>query len=476
MKTRIFPASPNQIRHWRHACRFPESPALNMTVGLRMEGFLDLDTLRLAVVRTLERHDSLFAKPFWADGELYWESAALKDPDSILEIVRCEDKRTVLEEIRNEAKRPFRLEEEYPVRARIFPISEFENIIILNVHHISLDGWSVELLIREIATRYNNLFLGDPDTNPKKTTSFEGFSKYQSEFELTSHGISDSSYWKKELENAKTGVGFPPDIRESGFSSWPLGRMSWSFLTAELSDLTKEAAKVAGVTPFIFLVGAFARLLGLESAEDDVLVGVPFVNRLRPEDANLVGFVVNTLPLRFKLSERNDSEYIRNVSRTCGAAFLHQRLPYVNILRDLGPEYETSAKPVFRTMFILQGSQTARNQFLGLNCNQSWISTGGAKYEQTWTIEERNGAYTLDVEWNPELFSDEKIACLMESYGEILRNLANHFVSGKDGKEGAGAGKNLSWPELKDLADFFSGPIVLESDSNLDLKIRRHGG
>lgn len=447
-----------------------------MTVGLHMEGFLDLETVRLAVVRTLERHDSLFAKPFWADGELYWESAASKDGDSVLEVVRCKDKKTVLEEIRNEAKRPFRLEREYPVRARIFPISEFENIIILNVHHIALDGWSVELLVREIATRYNNLFLGEPDANQKKSPSFEGFSKYQSEFERTSHGISDSSYWKKELENVKTGSGFPPDIRGENLSSWPLGRMSWSFLTTELSDLTKEAAKVAGVTPFVFLIGAFARLLGVESAEDDVLVGVPFVNRLRAEDANLVGFVVNTLPLRFKVSERNDPQYIKNVSHTCGAAFLHQRLPYVNILRDLGPEYETSAKPVFRTMFILQGSQTARNQFLGLNCNQSWISTGGAKYEQTWTIEERNGAYTLDVEWNPELFSDGKIARLMENYGEILRNLASTFIDGKDGKAGSGAEKNLSWPELKDLADFFSGPIVLESDSNLDLKIQRQGG
>jgi len=457
----MYEASPNQIRHWRHYRRFPESPALNMTVALLLEGAVERAALQRAATAALSRHEALTARPVEVQGCLYWRPVQPEPGTSgTVMHVECADREEALAALRDEAGRPFQLESELPARLKLVTVNRQRAILIVNIHHIACDGWSVDLLVKEIATLYAG-YRTDVDAALPPALGYEDFSRYQRDYPHSAAGAADARYWADVLRDAPTGIGFAPDAKPDTPSSWPRGKMTWAFMPASLSDGLRAAAKSAGVTPFVFLMAGFARLLARSSGATDLVVGVPYLNRLRLADASLVGFAVNTLPLRFRDTDLGNTEFIRAVAATTRSAFTHQRLPYYQMLSELGPEFESGAKPVFRTMFILQSSQSARNQFQDIDSRQCWVSTGGAKYDQTWTIEERDGTYTLDVEWNPDLYTQAYVHALMEQYRALVHALAADFA------HVAAYGGGLQWPALDTLRNVFSGPVVLEHGAQI---------
>lgn len=462
----MYEASPNQIRHWRHYRRFPDSPALNMTVALLLEGRVERIALQRAAAVALSRHEVLTARPVEVLGRLYWRPVQAEPgtPDTVLH-VECANQAEALAALRDEAARPFALKSELPMRLTLITVNQERAILVVNIHHIACDGWSMDLLVKEIAMLYASYRRGIDAVLPP-ALSYENFSQYQKDYAHSAAGAADAQYWAEVLRDATMGAGFPPDVTPDAASTWPRGQMAWAFMPTHLSDSLRAAAKNADVTPSDFLMGGFARLLARSTGETDLIVGVPYLNRLRPADASLVGFVVNTLPLRFRDTDLDSVEFIRNVAATTRGAFAHQRLPFYQVLSKLGREFESGAKPVFRTMFILQSSQSARNQFQDIDSRQCWVSTGGAKYDQTWTIEERDGTYTLDVEWNPALYTETYIRALMEQYRELLRALVEDFAAlaarGEAADAGNDAGDGLRWPLLDNLRDVFAGPVILE--------------
>ncbi|PJZ70488.1 hypothetical protein CH373_05300 [Leptospira perolatii] len=464
MKPEFYKAAPNQVRHWRHFLRYPKSPALNMTVALYLEGSLNIQAMRIAAGIILNKHKSLRSIPLEINGELFWEYKTENEINfNEIEIFECKTEEVALEEVRKEGERPFSLLEEFPSRFRILTLPENANILLLNIHHITLDGWSADLLVKEIAESYSLLLRGE---KPKETAPvYQEFADYQNSYRKSKEGEFDSEYWKTELQSVPKGIGFPYDLDPSENPEFPKGKMTWAFLSEELTNRVRSASKLLGLTPFVILLSAYGRLVGRVSGAQDFLVGIPYVNRFRVQDRELVGFLVNTLPFRFTQVNIQDEHYIQNVANTARNAFLHQRLPYIEILRDIGPDYESGSRPAFRSMFILQSTQAARNPFENLSCKQAWVSTGGAKYDQTWTIEERRGRYTLDLEWNPNLYSEKAIRNTMEEYVNILSELVYSLINSEndsaedlDWREAA----RLNWPSLDTLSEIFEGPVILE--------------
>jgi hypothetical protein len=477
----MYEASPNQIRHWRHYRRFPESPALNMTVALLLEGRVERLALQRAAAVALSRHETLTARPVEVLGRLYWRPVQAEPgtPDMVLH-VECKDADDALAALHDEAGRPFALKSELPVRVKLLSLNPHRAILVVNIHHIACDDWSVDLLIKEIATLYASYRTGTVAELPP-TLSYENFSQYQKDYSRSAAGVADALYWAEALQGAKMGVGFTsdiqpriqpriqsriqPNIQPDTASSWPRGRMAWAFMSADLSESVRAAATAADVTPFVFLMAGFARLLARSTGETDLVVGVPYPNRLRPADAGLVGFIVNTLPLRFRDAGLGSAEFIRSVAVTNRDAFAHQRLPYYQLLSKLGPEFESGAKPVFRTMFVLRNSQSTDAQFQDIDSRQCRVSTGGAREDQTWTIEERDGTYTLDVEWNADLHTETSIRASMEQYRLLLHALVKDFVPAAAYAGTTGASDDthgLQWPAFNDLRDVFSGPVLPE--------------
>lgn len=455
----FFRAAPNQIRHWRHSRANPQSPALNITVALMLEGPIDRGALRRATADMLHHHDVFKWRPFEADGELFWQPAPPLLPGiEAVTVIEPHGTENVLAALRAEAARPFALETEPLARFTLMPADRDAWIVLLNVHHIALDGWSVELLTRELVARYRALTEGTALTLPA-SQPYHGFASYQHAYVGTSAGDADWDYWQQELTGARHGLGFP--TQEVGRNTgWPRGRMIWAWLPHDLTRAVRAAARAAAVTPFALLLTAFGRVLGRATAARDLIVGVPFFNRLRPEDKDLVGFVVNTAPMRLMgLDDPDDRSVIRRVADCARRGFAHQRLPYYELLKRLGPEFESGAQPLFRSMFIMHGNQTAGAANAGPKRSQAWVSTGGAKYNQTWSVEEHAGTFTLDVEWNPALFTESRVRAWMEEYATELAGLAGWPLSATEPSRATA----LEWPVLDTLRSHFVGPVILDA-------------
>ncbi|EMM77382.1 condensation domain-containing protein [Leptospira santarosai] len=465
----MYESAPNQVRHWKHFKKFPKSPALNITVAFYLTGNINYSYLTEAIIETVKKNSALSDIPFEKNEKLFFTKSDITNinPEGFLEIINSASEKYIIAKIIEEAARPFAIDRESLTRIKLFCISEQKCILLLNIHHISFDGWAVDLFLKQVSSIY--------DSNIKNLTpvssdvgDFAETAAFQKNFYLTKVGLSDLSYWNNELKDANFGIGFPSDKNEK-IHDFPKGKMVWAYLSETISNEIKIISKKEGITSFSILLSAFALLLLQESKSSDLLIGIPYVNRLRKEESNLLGFLVNTLPLRFRDPEISKRQFVRDTAKKIQEGFFHQRIPYIDILKQLGPEFESGLSPVFRSMFILQGSQFSRNPFDELECKQAFVSTGAAKYDHTWTIEERKGCFTLDVEWNSHSFSDSYILYLMEKYVSILKDIFKEFPEHKTEHSILNNdSKDLCWISGNSLDDIFSGPILLEDSTTIE--------
>ena len=461
MKTILYEASPNQLRYWKHFRSFPNSPALNMTVALYFDGLLRKEELLTAAISVVNRHEAFLGQALEISGNLYWESSD-RPPFSRedTQIVQFPEIPDALRELREEATLPFDLDTDLPLRLKIIEINDRRNILVMTIHSIVMDGHSMDWLTDEIFKIYDAI---SDDSLLPSILSQKVTADSQKYYAGTPAGIEDAAYWEKTLANAPVGSGFTPDLPARNPSEFPPGKVTWAYMPEVLAGALQIATSVAGVTPYVFFLAAYAKLLMDHENEKDIIIGVPYLSRLGVEDANPVGFVGNTLPLRFKGEASESEEFIKETANICRQGFMHQHLPYTEILKKIGSELESYENSLFRSMFILQSSQSVHSSFKDLDCKQACVSTGGTKYDQTWKIEECKGIYTLDVEWNSELYSDIMIGELMEDYLSILAGFVAAHNLPSCGTFDWDRSTFPGWtrPKQEDLSQIFSGPVVL---------------
>jgi amino acid adenylation domain-containing protein/non-ribosomal peptide synthase protein (TIGR01720 family) len=422
------PLSFAQQRLWFLDQYEPNSAAYNIPAAVRLSGVLNFAALERTFDEVVRRHESLRTSFVVADGEARQKiapSLRMKLPVlDLREMPHGEREAAVQRMALEEALRPFDLSKVPLLRASLLRLAEREHVLLLTMHHIVSDGWSMAVLIREVATLYEAFSLNAPSPLAELSIQYADFAHWQRRWLQGEVLDRQLAYWKRQLADMPAALELPADHPRPAVQSYR-GATHYFALPANLSDALQACAQSEGVTLFMLLLAAFQTLLHRYTGQDDISVGSPIANRNRAETESLIGFFVNTLVLRTRLSgDPTFSELLGRVREVALAAYTHQDLPFERLVGELQPERRMSHSPLFQVLFVLQNAPMPALELTGLTLTPIIADTGIAKFDLTLSMEETPHGLRGYFGYNTDLFEPSTIERMAEHFRTLLEGVA----------------------------------------------------
>ncbi|WP_122853312.1 non-ribosomal peptide synthetase, partial [Pseudomonas viridiflava] len=332
------PLSFAQQRLWFLAQMEDANSAYNIPLGLQLTGQLDTRALKRALERIVVRHDSLRSRFIQQEGEARVEAAAASVvPDLLWQDLRGQDEQALQRVVREEAAQPFDLLDDLPIRGRLLCLAEDRHVLLLTLHHIVADGWSLGVFTRELTALYRAFSQGLDDPLPPLALQYADYTLWQRDWldgERMSH---QSDYWHQALSGAPALLTLPTDRPRPARQDYS-GASVAVRLDPRLCDDLKTFCQLHAVTPFMLFMGAWAVLLARLSGQSEVVIGMPVANRRRSEVEELIGLFVNTLAVRIDTSGEPDvSTLLARIKSQVIQAQEHQDLPFEQVVERLRP-------------------------------------------------------------------------------------------------------------------------------------------
>ncbi|GFE67456.1 non-ribosomal peptide synthetase [Chroococcus sp. FPU101] len=434
------PLSFAQARLWFLAQLEPDNPFYNIAIPIRIQGKLQVDVLEQSFNKILQRHEILRTTFETRDGkpiQVIWPKVRFN-----LDIFESQE--PIKELALKEAQHPFILDQSPLLRVKILRVSETEHILFLTLHHIIADGWSLGILVRELAALYQGKAL-EP-----LSLQYADFASWQREYLQGQKLATLLNYWKEQLHDAPSLLELPSDRPRSAIQSFRGARYKFK-LSGQLTDALKTLSQKSGSTLFMVLLATFSTLLHRYTGSSDLVIGSPIANRNRSELEALIGFFVNTLPLRIN-SAGNPTfeELLQRVRQVSLDAYNHQDLPFERILEGLSAprpsgmpptgdgigdspagaactprdylqlERSLSYSPLFQVMFVLQNTPMEKIEVAGLTWTPLELENGTAKFDLTITLEETEQGLDGVFEYNTDLFEAATIHRMAGCFRTLL--------------------------------------------------------
>lgn len=427
---RIFGSSPlsfAQQRLW-FLNELQPGPLYNIPVAVRLRGELNRDALRHAINSVVSRHDALRTKFIIENGEpkqIAAEFAPRNLPEIDLtlqaEFRRENDLRQLLE---REASRPFDLACDELFRTLLICVGDDEHVLFLNQHHIISDAWSLGIFFRELSFFYNNFITERAAVAPLPPIQYADYAAWQHEWMQTPAMQSQLDFWKAYLAGAPQLLELPTDNPRPATQSFRGGRAS-RLLSKPLAEKLKQLSHAENATLFMTLLTAFKILLQRYTRQDDLVVGSPIAGRNRLELEGVMGFFVNTLPLRTDLSgSPTFHEALARVRKNTLDGYAHQDLPFERIVEEIQPERNSSYSPLVQTMFMLQTNETKNFKLPELSIELISLDTETSKFDLTLSVEEQSNGLLAQAEFCADLFSDTTIERMLGHFENLLEGIA----------------------------------------------------
>jgi amino acid adenylation domain-containing protein len=404
----------------------PDSAAYNQPTAVRLSGPIDLKALQKALDQIVARHETLRTTFVSLDGspaQVIAESqgAALRviDLREQSDAVRDAEVERLLGET---IQRPFDLSRDLMLRALLLRLGEEEHILLLVMHHIACDAWSMGILWRELAALYRAFAAGQPSPLPELPVQYVDYAAWQRDRLNGEILETQLSYWKKQLENIPA-LQLPIDRPRPAAPSFRGAQQSFT-LPKDLSAALKGLSRQENATPFMTLLAAFQTLLHRYTGQEDVAVGSPIAGRNRSEVEGLIGFFVNTLVLRADLSgDPGFREQLRRVRKVALAAYAHQNLPFEKLVEEARTERNLGESPLFRVMFGYQNVPTQAVELPGLMVSPMEVNSGTAKFDLILFMREETGGLRGSLEYNTDLFDNATIARMLGHFQTLLKGI-----------------------------------------------------
>lgn len=408
------PLSFAQERLWFFDQLEPDSGAYNIPRVLRIKGPLDKAALQESLKRLVERHEVLRTSFINDNG---------KPAVSIQEIAELQleqiDLRHLPEEEAQriaaaEVKRPFDLKHAPLLRAVLIQLSDNEHLLLLTIHHIISDGWSMGILLSELAAVYNNLSL------PELPIQYVDFAAWQR------RSLNDESlkrqvdYWIDRLSGASATINLPSDRPRPAVRSFRGAKYPLQF-SKEISTALTTLGRENRATLFMTLLAAFQTLLACITGDEDIVVGSPILGRNRSETQNLIGNFINTLVQRAQFSgDPAFSHSLREVRDNAVEAFANQDVPFEKLVEKLQPARTLSHNPLFQVWFVLQNPEAERQEFAGLTTESLNVESAVVRHDLQLTLWETGDGLKGFFNYSTELFEPETIAQTARQFEKLL--------------------------------------------------------
>jgi amino acid adenylation domain-containing protein len=404
--------------------RFAPGEAMyNIPIAISLDGALDTGALQAALDALAGRHETLRTRLVTSNGRPLQRI----DPPRPIQVATVDlsaepsDDR-LSELIDTEALRPFDLAAGPLMRASLIRLGAGRHILLQVFHHAIFDGWSANVLLRELAALYGQCSSGEPSGLPRLPVQFADYAIWERARLDGAQQERSAQYWREVMDGFET-VMFPADRPRPLVEDWAGGlavRMADPGLLAGLRELSRRQE----TTLFVTLMAGLQALLHRYTGQADIVVGTVSANRARPELASLIGFLVNTLPIRTDCGgDPSFAELMARVKRTTTGAYAHQDLPFGKIVETLSVPRDPGRAPVFQIALAYAERELAPVEAAGVRFTLTDLVAGirSAKFDLSFTVEARPGGLWLECSYKTSLFDEGRITRLLGHLEVLLR-------------------------------------------------------
>ena len=423
-----WPLSYAQQRLWFVEQLQPGGSAYNVTIALRMEGRLDVEALGATLNEIVRRHEVL-RTTFAAEGGQPVQVVRSARPVKLEQVdlsAEPEEEREAQSRafVSQETARPFDLARGPLLRASLLKLAGEDHIATLTMHHIVGDGWSLGVLVREVAALYEAFVADQPSPLPELPIQYADFAAWQREWLSGEVLEQELDYWRRQLAGAPATLKLPTDRARPSVQTHRGASYNFT-LPAPLSAALRQLSRQEGATLFMTLLAAWQLLLSRHAGQEDVVVGTPIANRTRSETESLIGFFVNTLALRADLSGAPTfRELVGRVREACLGAYAHQDLPFERLVEELAPERSLSHAPIFQVMFALQNASLTGLELPGLKLSPVPGVITTTKFDMTLTMFDSGERIGGSLDYDVELFDASTAERFITHFETLLASAA----------------------------------------------------
>ncbi|SDX04486.1 amino acid adenylation domain-containing protein [Marininema mesophilum] len=417
---RLKPASASiaQNRLWFIQQMDKQSAVYNIPFLLKLKGKLDLPRLHQSINAVVQKHESLRTYFKLVDGEVYQRVDLEHVHLSYTDFTDILDKKTKIKSVLNEDyQRPFYLTEGPLIRFKLIQLSAIECWLAITMHHIISDGWSMGIFVNDLLSYYQNERLNKDTTN---TLQYIDYTYWHREW-LENNISTGILYWTELLKGAPELLNIQTDFPRPAKLSYR-GDVYTSTALPELTDRLKKVSKKEQATLFMTLLGSFQTLLYRYTRQEDFVVGVPFANRNQTETEKMIGFFVNTLPIRNHVSATMTlQEMIQKVKEHLFEAMKYSEVPFDRIVEELKPERDLSYHPLFQVVFNYENTYPEKVSLTDLEVEVTEETNGTSKFDLSLNIRETSQGLQMKWEYSKDLFYPETIKRMNEHFFNILQ-------------------------------------------------------
>ncbi|HJR08158.1 MAG TPA: amino acid adenylation domain-containing protein [Pyrinomonadaceae bacterium] len=425
------PMSFAQQRLWFLDRLAPGNAYYNLHEVYRVAGQLRVAAFGAALKEIVRRHEILRTTLIEDEGRLLQIISPASELS--LPVVSLENLPTARERqleaarlAREDAQRPFNLSEGALLRATLVRLDAEEHWLILTMHHIITDGWSMGILLHELIALYQAFAAGKPSPLHELAVQYADFATWQQNWLRGEALETELSYWREQLEDAPPALVLPTDRPRPATQSFSGATHRFQLaepLWRELVALSRRE----GATLFMTLLAAFDTLLWRYSGQEDIIVGTPVANRNHVEVEPLIGFFVNTLVLRARIAAGlSFRQLLKQVREVCLGAYAHQDVPFEKLVEELHPERSLSHHPLFQVMFTADHVPAQQPDFDGLTLNLVRTNDETAKFDLTLSLTESEQGLSGAIEYNTDLFDAATIARMSGHFRQLLESIVKN--------------------------------------------------
>ncbi|MEP0858568.1 amino acid adenylation domain-containing protein [Trichocoleus sp. DQ-U1] len=419
-----FPLSFAQQRLW-FLDQLNPGDAYNIPAAVRLVGALNIVALEQSFQAIIQRHEALrttFATVEGQPVQVIIPSASFTLPViDLRKLPPTEREASVLRLATEEAQRPFDLTQLPLLRVTLLQLDEAENAVLLTLHHIIADGWSMGVLIREVAALYEAFCAGKPSPLPELPIQYADYAVWQRQWLQGEVLEAKLDYWKQQLGHNPSQMKLP--TKQPAASTFQAAIQSFE-LSPTLSEALNTLSRQESVTLFMTLLAAFQTLLHRYTSQDDFIVGTDVANRTQVETESLIGFFVNILVLRTDMrGNPSFRELLKRVRDITLKAYVHQDLPFEKLVEELRPERNLSRTPLFQVLFVMQNTPVPTLELSGLTLSPIEVEGGTAKFDLVLFVSETEDGIVGSWKYNADLFDADAIARLSAHFETLLNSI-----------------------------------------------------
>ncbi|HEU4506949.1 MAG TPA: amino acid adenylation domain-containing protein [Pyrinomonadaceae bacterium] len=424
------PLSSTQLRLWFLSQLVQGSPLYNIPVALSVSGGLDHEALELSLNTVIGRHESLRTTFRVVSGQpLQVIAPALTLRLEVAEAggSSSSDRAAQVQRLVNqEARRPFDLAAGPLIRGTLFRLDQHEHVLLIVLHHIIADGWSVGVLIREMLELYEAYSEGKPIALPELNIQYADFAVWEQTRLKSAEMNKHLAYWKQQLGEQLPLLRLPSERPRPAELSYQGSRESFR-IDQDIVEKLRQVGEREQTTLFMIMLAALNVLLYRYTGQHDIVVGTPIANRNTRETGSLIGCFVNTLAIRTAIDgDETFRDFLGVVRRVLLDAYLHQDVPFEKVVEELQPHRSLSHAPLFQVMLAYQSYANIATKVGELTLSRMEVDTGTAQFDLLLFLDEDEHGLSGSFEYSSDLFDEATVTRMVDHFTMLLRSLANN--------------------------------------------------